>query len=117
MLENFDLPATVTREGKTLPGLQWNWKVMMENFNDPYHASRLHGPLQTFAPSHLNDFLPWDPDDGAVGRIQYFTDIDGSFNPTKKLPPAGLQQPHHRAAQAGRVRAHPTNARTRHRSR
>ena len=84
MLENYNLPGTVTREGKTLPGLQWNWKVMMENFNDPYHASRLHGPLQTFAPSHLNDYLPWDPDDGAIGRIQHFTDIDGSFNPTKK---------------------------------
>ncbi|MCY3642502.1 MAG: aromatic ring-hydroxylating dioxygenase subunit alpha, partial [Acidimicrobiaceae bacterium] len=61
-----------------------NWKVMMENFNDPYHASRLHGPLQTFAPSHMNDFLPWDDNDGAVGRIQHFTEIDGSFNPTKR---------------------------------
>ena len=84
ILENFGLPDTVTREGKTLTNLPWNWKVMMENFNDPYHASRLHGPLQTFAPSHLNDYLPWDPDDGAIGRIQHFTDIDGSFNPTKK---------------------------------
>lgn len=84
MLENYGLAATTTLEGKTIPGLAWNWKVMMENFNDPYHASRLHGPLQTFAPSHMNDFLEWDDDDGAIGRIQHFTDMDGSFNPTKR---------------------------------
>jgi phenylpropionate dioxygenase-like ring-hydroxylating dioxygenase large terminal subunit len=84
ILERFDLPSTTTLQGKTLEHLPWNWKVMMENFNDPYHASRLHGPLQTFAPSHLNDFLPWDEDDAAIGRIQHFTELDGSFNPTKK---------------------------------
>ena len=84
MLANYGLETTTTLEGKTIPDLPWNWKVMMENFNDPYHASRLHGPLQTFAPSHLNDFLPWDDDDGAVGRIQHFTHIDGSFNPTQR---------------------------------
>lgn len=84
MLENYGLETTTTLEGKTIPGLAWNWKVMMENFNDPYHASRLHGPLQTFAPSHMNDFLDWEDDDGAIGRIQHFTDMDGSFNPTKR---------------------------------
>ena len=84
MLENYGLETTTTLEGKTIPGLAWNWKVMMENFNDPYHASRLHGPLQTFAPSHMNDFLDWDDDDGAIGRIQHFTDMDSSFNPTKR---------------------------------
>ena len=84
LLDNFNLDSTVTREGLTLPDLPWNWKIMMENFNDPYHASRLHGPLQTFAPSHMNDFLPWDDDDGAIGRVQHFTEIDGSFNPTKR---------------------------------
>lgn len=84
ILENFDLESTSTREGKTLTDLPWNWKVMMENFNDPYHASRLHGPLQTFAPSHMNDFLPWSDDDAAIGRVQHFTQKDGSFNPTKQ---------------------------------
>ena len=84
ILENYGLPHTVTLESSTLPDLRWNWKVMMENFNDPYHASRLHRPLQSFAPSHMNDFLPWDDDDGAIGRIQHFTVMDSSFNPTKK---------------------------------
>jgi nitrite reductase/ring-hydroxylating ferredoxin subunit len=83
LLENYHLESTTTLQGKRLEGLPWNWKVMMENFNDPYHASRLHGPLQTFAPSHMNDFLPWSDDDAAIGRIQHFTHPDGSFNPTK----------------------------------
>ena len=84
MLTNYGLESTTTLEGKTIGDLPWNWKVMMENFNDPYHASRLHGPLQTFAPSHMNDFLVWDDTDGAIGRIQHFTDIDSSFNPTQR---------------------------------
>lgn len=84
LLKPYRLSDTVTREGITLPDLPWNWKVMMENFNDPYHASRLHGPLQTFAPSHLNEYLEWDDDDGAVARIQGFTHVDGSFNPTQR---------------------------------
>ncbi|MCU1458209.1 MAG: putative oxidoreductase [Actinomycetia bacterium] len=84
ILRNYHLGSTTTRPGKRLENLPWNWKVMLENFNDPYHASRLHGPLQSFAPSHLNDFLEWDDTDMAIGRIQHFTEIDGSFNPTKK---------------------------------
>jgi phenylpropionate dioxygenase-like ring-hydroxylating dioxygenase large terminal subunit len=83
-LEPFDLPSATTIEGKTLPDLPWNWKVMMENFNDPYHASRLHEPLQTFAPSGMSDFFDWREGMGHISRVQHFTQIDGSFNPTMK---------------------------------
>ena len=84
VLRSFDLDEAVTVDGGNLEDLAWNWKVMLENFNDPYHASRLHGHLQAFAPSHMNDFLPWDDTDNAVVRIQHFTHIDGSFNPTMR---------------------------------
>ncbi|MDZ7678896.1 MAG: aromatic ring-hydroxylating dioxygenase subunit alpha [Acidimicrobiales bacterium] len=84
ILENYGLENTKTLDGRTHADLPWNWKIMMENFNDPYHASRLHGPLQTFAPSHMNDFLEWDDEDNAIGRIQHFTEKDGSFNPMKR---------------------------------
>ena len=83
-LEHFELPETTTLASKTLADLPWNWKVMVENFNDPYHASRLHEPLQTFAPSHMSDFFEWRDDMGHVSRVQHFTQIDGSFNPTMK---------------------------------
>jgi phenylpropionate dioxygenase-like ring-hydroxylating dioxygenase large terminal subunit len=83
-LANFELDTSVFRAGKTLTDLPWNWKVMLENFNDPYHASRLHEPLQTFAPSGMSDFFEWRDDANHVSRIQHFTQIDGSFNPTMK---------------------------------
>jgi phenylpropionate dioxygenase-like ring-hydroxylating dioxygenase large terminal subunit len=84
IIRPFELESATTVSGDTLADLPWNWKVMLENFNDPYHASRLHGPLQTFAPSHLNEFLDWDDSDAAIGRVQHFTHIDGSFNPSKR---------------------------------
>ena len=83
-LANYELDAAATLPGKTLTDLPWNWKVMLENFNDPYHASRLHEPLQTFAPSGMSDFFEWRDDMGHVSRVQHFTHIDGSFNPTMK---------------------------------
>jgi phenylpropionate dioxygenase-like ring-hydroxylating dioxygenase large terminal subunit len=84
LLAHFQLDGATTIEGKTLPDLPWNWKVMMENFNDPYHASRLHDPLQTFAPSGMSDFFDWRDGMQHISRIQHFTQIDGSFNPTMK---------------------------------
>jgi phenylpropionate dioxygenase-like ring-hydroxylating dioxygenase large terminal subunit len=84
LLGHFELEAATTRAGKTIPDLPWNWKIMMENFNDPYHASHLHGPLQTFAPSGMSDFFEWRDGMNHISRIQHFTQIDGSFNPTKK---------------------------------
>jgi phenylpropionate dioxygenase-like ring-hydroxylating dioxygenase large terminal subunit len=84
LLEHFQLDGATTVEGKTLPDLPWNWKVMLENFNDPYHASRLHEPLQTFAPSGMSDFFDWREGMQHISRIQHFTHIDGSFNPTMK---------------------------------
>jgi phenylpropionate dioxygenase-like ring-hydroxylating dioxygenase large terminal subunit len=84
VLRDFHLERATTLDGGVLEGLRWNWKVMMENFNDPYHASRLHGHLQDFAPSHMNEFPEWDDDDNAVVRVQHFTQRDGSFNPTMR---------------------------------
>ena len=37
----------------TLTDLPWNWKVMFENFNDGYHANRLHQYVQDFCPSGM----------------------------------------------------------------
>src|SRR5262249_9106239 len=84
LLAAYELDAAVTLPGKSLANLPWNWKVMLENFNDGYHASRLHEPLQTFAPSGMSDFFEWREGMRHISRIQHFTQIDGSFNPTMK---------------------------------
>ena len=63
----------------------WNWKVMFENNNDGYHASRLHqGPLHDFVPSAQSVFP--DPPEGAAGYLRFNGTLhpDASFNVTQK---------------------------------
>ncbi|MDB5453583.1 MAG: Rieske (2Fe-2S) iron-sulfur domain protein [Caulobacteraceae bacterium] len=63
----------------------WNWKVMFENNNDGYHASKLHqGPLHDFVPSELAVFPPSDPTDAGFLRFNGTLHPDASFNPTQK---------------------------------
>ncbi|GBQ18676.1 Rieske 2Fe-2S domain-containing protein [Gluconacetobacter sacchari DSM 12717] len=64
----------------------WNWKVMFENNNDGYHASKLHqGPLHDFIPSELAEF----PDDLPADTAGYYRTNrtlhpDASFNATQR---------------------------------
>ena len=84
-LENFELDDTVCPGTFTLTDLPWNWKVMMENFNDGYHANRLHHTIQDFCPSKLAAFpVPWDDASGVMFRTNGYTHIDGGFNATTK---------------------------------
>ena len=63
----------------------WNWKVMFENNNDGYHASRLHaGPLHDFVPSELAVFPEADPTDAGFLRFNGTLHPDASFNPTQR---------------------------------
>ena len=63
----------------------WNWKVMFENNNDGYHASKLHGgPLHDFIPSELATFPDADPADAGFLRFNGTLHPDASFNPTQK---------------------------------
>lgn len=84
LLENFNLEAAVMPHSHRLEDLRWNWKVMLENFNDAYHATRLHKGPHDFCPSELAEFMEWDDGDAAVARTNGFTHIDGGFNPTQK---------------------------------
>jgi len=63
----------------------WNWKVMFENNNDGYHASRLHaGPLHDFIPSELASFPEADAADAGFLRYNGTLHPDASFNPTQR---------------------------------
>lgn len=68
------------------PGVfPWNWKVMFENNNDGYHASKLHqGPLHDFVPSELSEFPDSDPADAGFLRYNGTLHADASFNATQK---------------------------------
>jgi phenylpropionate dioxygenase-like ring-hydroxylating dioxygenase large terminal subunit len=63
----------------------WNWKVMFENNNDGYHASKLHrGPLHDFVPSERAVFPDADPNDAGFLRLNGTLHPDASFNPTQR---------------------------------
>jgi phenylpropionate dioxygenase-like ring-hydroxylating dioxygenase large terminal subunit len=80
---NYDLEHAVCPGTFTLEGMPWNWKVMFENFNDGYHANRLHQYVQDFCPSSMSEFpVPWDDDSNVIFRTGGYTHIDGGFNAT-----------------------------------
>ncbi len=82
---NYDLADAVCPGTFTLPDMPWNWKVMFENFNDGYHANRLHQFVQDFCPSSMSAFpVPWDDASNVVFRTAGYTHIDGGFNATHR---------------------------------
>jgi phenylpropionate dioxygenase-like ring-hydroxylating dioxygenase large terminal subunit len=84
-LVHYDLETAVCPGTFTLTDLPWNWKVMFENFNDGYHANRLHQIIQDFCPSDMAMFpVPWEDDSGVMFRTNGYTHIDGGFNATRK---------------------------------
>ena len=85
-LANYDLEHAVCPGTFTLHDLPWNWKVMFENFNDGYHANRLHEYVQDFCPSSMSAFpVPWSDDSNVVFRTAGYTHIDGGFNATHRV--------------------------------
>lgn len=85
-LKNYDLENAVCPGTFTLENMPWNWKVMFENFNDGYHANRLHQYVQDFCPSNMSAFPePWDDDSNVIFRTSGYTHIDGGFNATHRV--------------------------------
>jgi phenylpropionate dioxygenase-like ring-hydroxylating dioxygenase large terminal subunit len=84
-LEHYELDRAVCASTFTMYDLPWNWKVMFENFNDGYHANRLHKIIQDFCPSDMASFpVPWDDSSNVIFRTNGYTHIDGGFNATHK---------------------------------
>ncbi|WP_420451372.1 aromatic ring-hydroxylating oxygenase subunit alpha [Ilumatobacter sp.] len=82
-IENYDLADAVCPGTFTLEDMPWNWKVMFENFNDGYHANRLHQYVQDFCPSDMTDFpTGWDDASNVIFRTGGYTVMDGGFNAT-----------------------------------
>jgi phenylpropionate dioxygenase-like ring-hydroxylating dioxygenase large terminal subunit len=83
-IANYDIAAAETLSPMT-GQFPWNWKVMFENNNDGYHASKLHhGPLHDFVPSERATFPEADPADAGFLRFNGTLHADASFNPTQR---------------------------------
>jgi phenylpropionate dioxygenase-like ring-hydroxylating dioxygenase large terminal subunit len=90
LIENWDLAGLVTMPPNVLDHVPCNWKVMVENFIESYHSSRLHKGPHDFAPSAAAQFNPdWLDDEAAIYGWTRTTHPDGGFNPTQKalFPP------------------------------
>ena len=84
-LVNYDLENAVCPGTFTMEGMPWNWKVMFENFNDGYHANRLHQFVQDFCPSSKSAFpVEWTEGSNVIFRTAGYTHIDGGFNATHR---------------------------------
>ena len=85
LIENYDLATAEGPQPDLGPSRPWNWKVMLENNNDGYHASRLHqGPLHDFVPSGKAVFPDLPADTAGYFRTNGTLHQDASFNATQK---------------------------------
>ena len=86
VLERYALTDAEDQPPQSPGKYAWNWKVMFENFNDGYHANRLHQYVQDFCPSSMSAFPePWDDDSNVIFRTSGYTHIDGGFNATHRV--------------------------------
>jgi phenylpropionate dioxygenase-like ring-hydroxylating dioxygenase large terminal subunit len=84
-LANYDLHLAEGPRPDPPTRYPWNWKVMMENNNDGYHATRLHrGPLHDFIPSELATFPNLPADTAGYFRFNGTLHPDVGFNALQK---------------------------------
>ena len=88
-LANYDVASLVTVDPFTIPDVPFNWKIMIENFMEMYHNSRLHHGIHDFAPSSGAWYSDAEPGDVAMFGFNTTLEPDGGFNPTFKalFPP------------------------------
>lgn len=85
VVDRYDLTEAEEVEYTPAYDFPWNWKVMFENNNDGYHASRLHqGPLHDFVPSGKAWFPDLPEDTAGYYRTNQTLHKDASFNATQK---------------------------------
>jgi nitrite reductase/ring-hydroxylating ferredoxin subunit len=88
-LANYNVESLITVDPMTIPDVPFNWKIMVENFMEMYHNSRLHHGIHDFAPSSGAWYQDYEPGDAAMFGFNETLEPDGGFNPTFKalFPP------------------------------
>jgi phenylpropionate dioxygenase-like ring-hydroxylating dioxygenase large terminal subunit len=78
-MKNYDVENMVSLPTLDIPDYPWNWKVMLENFMEPYHNAYLHKGIHDFALGH--GFVDHSPDENVIMHPTGFDRPDGAFNP------------------------------------
>lgn len=81
-LTNYQLEQLITVDPAVIPDVPFNWKIMIENFMEMYHNSRLHHGIHDWAPSSGASYADYEPGDGAMFGFNRTLEPDGGFNPT-----------------------------------
>jgi phenylpropionate dioxygenase-like ring-hydroxylating dioxygenase large terminal subunit len=90
-MEGYDLDAMVTIpptfDADPVP---WNWKMLLENYIEPYHTEFVHPIIHDFAPSTGVEFDPWQDGDNVIVRGVPFLAPDGGLTETGWAAPASF---------------------------
>jgi len=85
VLSNWNMTSAEGPRPESPMRFAFNWKVMLENNNDGYHANKLHqGHLHDFVPSALATFPDLPADTAGYYRFNGTLHADASFNVTQK---------------------------------
>jgi phenylpropionate dioxygenase-like ring-hydroxylating dioxygenase large terminal subunit len=84
-MTTYSLSELVSASPDDVENVPFNWKILVENFLDAYHASRLHAGLHDFAPSANVEEVPFKEDSAVAWGWSYNTHIDAGFTPTQKI--------------------------------
>ena len=81
-LTNYRLDQLITVDPAVIDDVTFNWKIMVENFMEMYHNSRLHHGIHDWAPSSGASYTDYEPGDGAMfGFNPRLWNLNGGFNP------------------------------------
>ncbi|MGB5091756.1 MAG: SRPBCC family protein, partial [Parvibaculum sp.] len=91
-LENYDLDSMVTIPPRfQADPVPWNWKMLLENYIEPYHTEFVHPIIHDFAPSSDVEFDDWrGVDDNAIVRYVRFQGADGGLTERGWAAPASF---------------------------
>ena len=91
-MAGYDLDAMVTIPPSFDPTpVPWNWKMLLENYIEPYHTEYVHPIIHDFAPSVGVEFDPRrGDDDNVIVRYVPFLAPDGGLTETGWAAPAAF---------------------------
>ena len=85
VLANYDVDNLVTVEPEVMHDVPFNWKIMVENFMEMYHNSRLHNGIHDFAPSSGAWYQDYEAGDGApLALTRWSSPMVDSIRPLKR---------------------------------
>jgi phenylpropionate dioxygenase-like ring-hydroxylating dioxygenase large terminal subunit len=89
--EGYPMQEMVTVDPRVQPyPVPWNWKILLENYIEPYHTEFVHPGIHDFAPSTGVGFDPWTDGDNAISRAVPFLAPGGGLTENGWAAPASF---------------------------